>query len=213
MTSTKKRSLTRRIVRRARKAGLEVYTRKEWGSQYYDVYSRRVNTHSHKLLPGKPSDTCVFHISVTNRTGFSTRNFFMDMRTVERIGYERFKSGISYNVGWCPRTGKIALGMPFAAKGTHTVNDKNVSGFSRDQNAVAIAVCMIGPVGIKPTKRALRRLRRFLAVCKAEGALTMGADFVPHSLFAYKDCPTDPLRNQLPMLKRWSTRLTKNKRV
>ena len=213
MNSTSNLTLTRRIVRRARRAGIEVYTRKNWGACYNDVYARRLSTHPHKLLPTKPSDTCVFHISVTNRTGFSTKNFFMDVRTVERIGYERFKSGVSYNVLWCPITGKIALGQPFAGKGTHTVNVKNVPNFSYDQNAVAIAVCMVGNVGIVPTKRALKKLRRFLAVCKLEGALTLEADFEPHSLFAAKDCPTEPLRSKLPMLHRFSTNLARKELV
>ena len=194
-------SLTRRVVRRSRRNGVKVYTRAQWGSKYKSTYALRARTHRHSLLPKSPSDTVVAHISVTNRTGFTKKKFFADVRVVERIGYERFKSGISYNVLWCPRNGHIALGQPFATKGTHTVNDKKVPGFSRDQNAVAIAICMVGPVGIKPTPRALRKLAKFLAILERENVITGSYDFVPHSMFTWKDCPTDPFRNKMTWLR------------
>lgn len=195
-------TLTRRVVRRGRRNGIVVHTRVKWGSRYKQVYTKRVKTHPHTLLPKRPTDTVVAHISVTNRTGYTKAKFFADVRTVERIGMERFKSGISYNILWCPRRGHIALGQPFASKGTHTVNVKKLPGFSYDQNAMAIAICMVGPVGIKPTKRALRRLAKFLAILEREKVITGTYDFVPHSSFAAKDCPTDSFRNKLPELRR-----------
>ena len=117
------------------------------------------------------------------------------MQTVERIGYERFKYGFSYNFGWDMKTGMFGCGMPLAAKGTHTVNVKRIPGFSYDQNAVAIAIAAVGNPGDTVTPRAKRRLVKFIVALIEAGALTETFDIMPHSAFAAKDCPTDAVRN------------------
>lgn len=195
----------RRVNGRARKAGVRVVGQgwRGWRSKYRWVYARRLITHKHFLLPGKPVDTVVMHITVTNRTG----NFRKDMQTVERIGYERFKSGFSYNIGWDMKTGTIGIGMPLGAKGTHTVNDKKVPGFSRDQNGMAIAIAAIGMPGDIPTDQAVAKLATYIACLRRQEVVTGDFDFEPHSLFAYKDCPTDAIRKVMPVLYRKARQL------
>lgn len=192
-----------RVNRRARKAGVKVFSRRKWGSKYARVYAWRLINRRHGLLPRHPVDTVVMHITVTHRSG----NFRTDMQTVERIGYERFKSGFSYNIGWDMITGKIGVGMPLAAKGTHTVNDKKVPEFSYDQNKVAIAIAAIGMPGDVPTDLAVAKLATYIACLRRQEVVTGDFDFEPHSLFAYKDCPTDAIRKVMPVLYRKARQL------
>lgn len=183
-------TLTQRVTQNARKRGLTVYTRGEWGSKHSGVYLWRRVSKRHKLLPKRPSDTLVQHITVTRDSGQRKGDFFTDMRTVERIGYERFKSGVSYNWVVDMTTGEIGTGMPLDAKGTHTVNLKGVKNFSYDQNAVAIAIAVLGMPGEHLSAAAEHALAHLIAAHIEEGALTRGHDYVPHALFAYKSCPT-----------------------
>ena len=121
---------SQKVMHRAKKLGLEIYNHKEWGSRERDVYAwRRVNR-KHAQIPGKPTDTFVQHITVTRDSGEKQINFDADMRAVEAIGMARFGSGVSYNWVTDMHTGEIGQGMPIDAAGTHTLNDKNVKGYS-----------------------------------------------------------------------------------
>jgi hypothetical protein len=98
------------------------------------------------------------------------------------------------------RTGQVGVGQPLDAKGTHTVNDKNVSGFSKDQNLVARAIAVIGQPGDKLSDKAARSISHILAAMAEEGATTKNPDYLPHSFFAWKDCPCDATRNRMPTI-------------
>lgn len=190
---------TQKFVRLAREQGLTVYTRNigrlGWGSRHPLVYSWRRKFRKHAPLP---SDTLVQHITVTRDTGRRARNFKADMRTIEGIGYERFKSGVSYNLCIDMVTGEIGLGQAFDAKGTHTVNDKNLKGFSYDQNLVAHAVSFIGMPGDELSTKAVRSTARCIAIMIKVGILTQHFDYVGHREFAYKSCPTDAVVERMP---------------
>jgi hypothetical protein len=185
-------TVTQRVIRNARRRGVVVHGRKAWGTQHAWVYQwRRVNRRAKS-----PADTVVQHITVTNRSGIKA-----DARTVERIGWERFKSGVSYNWLVDMVTGEVALGQSLDAKGTHTVNDKNVPGYSYDQNLVARAIAVVGMPGDQLSEKAERAIVRLLAAMVDEGAVTRGFDYDPHSKFAYKDCPCDPTRTKMARIR------------
>jgi hypothetical protein len=192
------------LVAALRRRGVEVLTHDQWGSQHAATYRQRLTSRPHALLPDKPVDTLWNHVTVTFDSGRLLGDFKADMRTIERIGMERFKSGFSYNFGVDANGDRprIGLGQFLEAKGTHTVNDKKVALFSRDQNAVALAVAWVGMPGNKLNKHALEAMVQLRGALIEVGALTATYDDVPHSLVAFKDCPTDELRNRLPELKR-----------
>lgn len=189
-----------RIRRYLRKRGIKVYTRKQWGSQHLDVYRTRRLL---KPVTADPADTLVQHITVTFDSGVFVGDFKTDMQTVERIGFERFGSGVSYNFVVDMATGEIGEGQPLDAKGTHTINDKKppLPNFSFDQNAVARAVAVLGmpttPLSLKG-ERSLLLLMQAMVKFKA---LTPGFDYMPHSAFTAKDCPCDPTRKKMAFLR------------
>lgn len=198
--------IERRILRTARRRGIPIKTRHQWGSKHRALYQWRRINRPHLLLPKNPADTLVQHITVTFDSGELVGDFKKDMQTIERIGYDRFKTGCSYNFGWDMQTGMIGFGMPVTAKGSHTQNDKGLQGFSFDQNGVALAVAAIGMPGNKPTVQALDYLSEFIAVLIEVGALTMDHDYMPHSAFTNKDCPTEAIRKAMPYINRRAKR-------
>lgn len=200
--------LQRRVVRnlRRRLGKNMVKTRRQWGSKYPATYAWRLIW---KRAKRHPVDTLVQHITVTFDTGPLTGDFYEDMRTIERIGMERFGSGFSYNAAIDMGTGMIGLGMPFKAKGTHTVNDKRVPGYSHDQNYWARAIAGLGMPGRPLSQDAEWALSHFIAALIDEGVLTDDPDYDPHSKFAYKDCPTDAIREKMPRIYKRAKRLTK----
>lgn len=194
-----------RVVRNARKRGVVVLTRKQWGSLYPHIYKERRKTHP---VTVKEADTLWQHITVTFDSGELIGDFKADMRTIERIGVERFGSGFSYNAAVDMKTGMVGMGQDLLTKGTHTVNDKSVKGFSFDQNAVARAVAFLGMPGDKLSLVAREATAQFIAAMIDEGALTLSFDYVPHSLVAYKDCPTDAGRAAMPWILKRALQVT-----
>lgn len=188
-------SITQRVIRRAQSQyGVHIIGRGEWGSREETVYKWR---RKYKPVKRLKADTLVQHITVTKPSG----DLKADARTVERIGMERFGSGVSYNFLVDMETGHIAVGQSLDAKGTHTVNNKNVSGFSYDQNAVARAIAVVGMPNTPLSPRAHEAIAGLIAAMIDEGALTPGFDYVPHSFFAYKDCPSDSTRSQMKAIR------------
>lgn len=204
------KTITQLFVEEARRLGGKVHTRAVWGSDpdgrkwplapdVPDVYAYRRAHKPHRLLPGKPVDTLWQHITVTDDTGPLVGDFFTDMRTLERIGFSRFGSGVSYNIV-AGMQGELGIGMPFDAKGTHTVNDKDVPGFSNDQNYVSLAMAYLARDGAPLTFEAKSSMVIAIQALINIGALTRGFDYEPHSLVAYKDCPTDAVREAMPSI-------------
>jgi hypothetical protein len=122
-------------------------------------------------------------------------------RELHDIGMQRFGTGISYNFLLHPFTGEIALGQALDAAGAHTLNDKNIPGYSFNQNYVSLAVCTVGMPGLKLSPKAEEAFACLSAALQDVDALTPGHDFNPHSLVAFKDCPTDAVRDKLPEIK------------
>lgn len=201
MTAT---PMTDALVAELRRRGVEVLTHDQWGSVRRDVYAERLRTRPHDLLPSRPVDTLWNHVTVTNDSGDLVGEFKADLLTVERIGYDRFRTGTSYNVlvdQDAPHP-RLAIGQFLEARGAHTINDKGTPGYSKDQNRVALAVAWIGVPGDRLNEHAIEAMVQLRGALITIGALTGHYDDVPHSLVAAKDCPTNELRNRLPDLKR-----------
>ena len=196
-------SITQKVVRRARERGLTVIQRNQWGTVHEDIYQWRRQHKPHQLLPGKPVDTVWQHITVTVPSG----DFREDCRVIERIGFERFGTGCSYNFMVDMTTGHIGVGQPLDAKGAHTVNDKHIDGYSYDQNAVAIGIAVIGMPDTHLSAAATVAIATLIAACMDVGAVTPDPDYVPHSLVAAKDCPCDSTRDAMPRILRLAQRL------
>lgn len=193
------RTITQRVVKRARQRGVVVLNRHQWGSRLPHVYAWR--RRFRRVKPGA-ADTVVQHITVTLDHGRLTGDFKRDVRTVERIGQERFGSGVSYNWIVDMTTGMVAAGQPLDAKGTHTVNHKNAAGYSYDQNYVARAIAVLGMPEDELSPAAAESIAQLLAAHVEHGAITRGFDYDPHSRFAYKDCPCDSTRDQMRAIRR-----------
>jgi hypothetical protein len=195
-------SLTTRVVRNARRRGVTVYDRKDWGSRSQARYAwRRIFRRAKS-----PADTVVQHITVTHPGPIKE-----GMRTLEDIGNDRFGTGVSYNFGVHMHTGEVGVGQPLDAKGAHTLNDKGVPGYSFDQNLVARAIAVIGMPATPLSDKAEEAIAKLLAAMMDEGAITRSFDYDPHSKFAFKDCPCDPTRNRMGAIRNRAFDLLKKK--
>lgn len=198
-------TITSRVVRLARQRGLTVLTHRQWGSVERRTYAQR-RTDTRRGRWGAftlKADTVWQHITVTPPppAAGGLKAFRESCQLVERIGKDRFGSGVSYNFLVCPTTGRIAVGQPLDAKGTHTVNDKGVPGFSYDQNMRGRAIAVLGDerTVLKPV--AAKAIAGLLASMVEAGAITPGFDYEPHSLVAHKDCPCQSTRGFMPSIR------------
>lgn len=189
--------INKRVMEELRKrASVPVYSHKQWEAEYEGVYlTRRETRPAHT-----PADTVVQHITVTLDHGPLRKNFVEDMKTIERIGWERFNTGISYNWVVDMTTGEIGQGQYLDAAGSHTINDKGVAGYSYNQNEMARAIAVMGMPETKLSKLAEESIVDILVSMWKVGAITYRPDYVPHSLFAYKDCPCDSTRDRMPRI-------------
>lgn len=195
---------TQRWVEVARRRGAKVLTHGQWGSKQRALYATRRRLTANGNWPGfkMKVDTVWIHITVTFDTGKLIGDFKTDMQTVERIGTERFNCGWSYNAGVDMETGMIGVGQPIDSKGAHTVNDKGIRGYSKDQNLVARAIACIGMPGKQLSDAAVESIVDVLMAWWECGFITDDPDIQPHSLVAAKDCPTQAVRDRLPEIRR-----------
>ena len=195
---------TQQMVLAARRRGARILTHDQWGSKEKATYATRRKLTREGKWPGFKTkvDTVVFHITVTFDSGVLTGDFKKDCQTVERIGKQRFNSGVSYNVLIDMHTGMAAVGQPMDSKGTHTVNDKGIENFSKDQNLVARAIAFVGMPGDRLSFAAIETAVDILMAMWESGHITDDPDILPHSFFAAKDCPTEAVRKCIPVIQR-----------
>jgi hypothetical protein len=192
--------MTADVIAHLRATGRTVHTRADWGARQESVYQwRRTN----RAFYG-PADHFFAHITVTARSG----DFKRDCRDVEQIGQSRFGSGVSYNWLIDRVTGHIAEGQPLDAAGTHTLNDKKVPGFPSNLNYWGHAIAWIGRPEDPISADALESYAAIIAAEKATGHAKAGARLHPHSKFAWKDCPCDQVRDQIPAIEARAAALT-----
>lgn len=169
----------------------DVRTRAEWGAKYESIYQKR-----RKDMPvSLPARYFLQHISVTFDTGTLVGDFYEDMQTLERIGYQRFGSGISYNWGVDAKTGMIGEGMPLDAKGTHTINEKNIPGYPFNLNYYGHAIAIIGMPGVVPSAECIKSVGAIIRAEWDTGVATRNCPYLPHNFFANKECPTQNIVN------------------
>jgi hypothetical protein len=195
-------TITQRVVKDLRDWGIPVYTRWNWRTTVPHTYQWRRVFRRHKLIPKQPVDTIWQHITVTKSTGTTPESFKADMRTLEKIGNDRFGSGVSYNFVVDMQTGEVGIGQSLDAAGTHTLNDKNVKtpggqNLSYNQNYVSLAIACLGMPGAQLSNKAKASIVAILRALQKEKALTKSFDYLPHSWVAPKDCPTDNVRNAM----------------
>lgn len=179
----------RGIVALLRAEGLRFNTRAEWGSQYESVYHYRKTREPYALGNNFPLNFLFVHISVTPEVGDSLGDEFEAMRIIERVGYDRFKSGFSYNFA-AHDSGRLMMGQPLNAKGTHTVNDKNVSGMPYNLNMDAHAIVLPQMEDDEVTDVQVDSIARWGACLKRTGLNNVrGNRFYPHAHVAWKACP------------------------
>ncbi len=193
-------TLGQRVHRNARSKGVTILTRRQWGSTSRATYLWRL---ANRRVASGPADTLVQHITVTSNSPTLSES----MRTLESIGNSRFGSGVSYNFAVDMVTGHVGEGQPLKAGGTHTVNEKNVPGYSYDQNHVARAIAVIGMEDDELSPKAEAAIVKLIAALIEEKAITPGHDYVPHSLFAAKSCPCDSTRDKMPRINKQAREL------
>lgn len=178
------------VVRRLRAGGYRVRTRNQWGSKQAQVYGYRLRAKPVDL----PVDHMFAHITVTDEDGDA------GARQVERIGMDRFGSGVSYNWLVDHETHTIFEGQPLMAKGAHTVNDKKVPGYPENLNYFGHAVAFMAKPGDPFCDECEELFAAIMAASKLEDVVRDEAVYLPHSKFAAKDCPTDVVRDALPRI-------------
>lgn len=175
------------VIRQLREAGVEVYTRRQWGSeqQKAGAYARRRQTHPMFV---KQARYGFLHITVTSDTD-TVREGADGMRQIETYGYSD-PPMVSYQ--WCTTNeGKVFQGQSLGVKGTHTVNDKNVPGYPDDLNGYGYAVALLQNVGDPVTDVQVTVTAMVFAAMKIDGKMERGAPILPHRMFAAKACPGD----------------------
>lgn len=178
------------VIARLRAARYRVKTRAQWGSKQENIYAYRLRTKPVHL----PVRAMFAHITVTSVNGDA------GARQVEQIGVDRFGSGVSYNWLVDHETHTIYEGQPLRAKGTHTINDKNVAGFPYNLNYYGHAVAFMAMPGDEFCGKCEELFAAIQAAERIEGYVVNSVGYLPHSKFAFKDCPTDPVRNALPRI-------------
>lgn len=175
-------------INRLRSGGYKIRTKEQWGSKHLPLYGER--------LRSKPVDFPVaygfVHITVTHSHGDQ------GMRDIEQIGVDRFGTGVSYNWVVDHKTDHtIYIGQPLAAKGAHTVNNKNVAGFPYNLNYFGHAVAYMGDVTDPVCDDCVDTIAAIFAAEQIEGPMRSGAGIYPHRKFAAKSCPGDKLNARM----------------
>lgn len=185
------------VISRLREAGFAVKTHEEWGSLQRSVYAAR--------LRDKPVNIPVrygfLHITVTNVHGDE------GARLVEAIGMERFGSGVSYNWLVDHTDHTTYQGQFLEAKGTHTINDKNVPGFPYNLNYEGHAVAIMGDVKDPVCDRCVEVIAAIFAAEQLQNCMQRGAHVYPHRTFAAKSCPGDNAVAQLDTINKRTVKM------
>lgn len=175
-------------IQRLRRGGYKIRTKEQWGSKQLPLYGWRLRTKPVDF----PVDYGFVHISVTHTHGDE------GMRDIEEIGVDRFGTGVSYNWVIDHKTDHtIYIGQPLAAKGAHTVNDKNVKGFPNNLNYFGHAVAFMGDVNDTVCDECVDTIAAIFASEKLEGVMRIGDNIYPHRKFAAKSCPGDKLYDRM----------------
>jgi len=184
------------VIDLLRKAGVECYTRKEWGSKQLAAYIKRRSTHP---MPPAPAKYHFLHITVTNDTD-TVLTGKAGARQIETFGLSS-PPQVSYQ-DLVTNEGRYFQGQDYGNKGTHTVNDKRVPPFSRDLNQEGYALALMQNVNDAVTDKQVRVVAMVFAARELTGWVRKGAPVYPHRKFAWKGCPGDKAMARLAEIER-----------
>ncbi len=184
------------VISRLRDAGFEAYTRDQWGTARESSYETRKRTHA---MPAGPASFHYLHITVTADTD-AMADGFQGARNVESYGLST-PPMVSYQM-LTTNEGRAFEGQNYGTKGTHTINDKSVSGFPNDLNYYGYACALMQNVDDEVTDVQVRLIAAVFAAVELEGHVVRGAPIYPHRDFAWKSCPGDKAVARLDEIKR-----------
>lgn len=173
------------VMARLKAAGVECYSRAEWGSVRPAAYAKRRTTHP---MPEGPAPFHFLHITVTADTD-TVLEGKVGARKVESYGLST-PPMVSYH-GLVTNEGKWFEGQNYGVKGTHTINDKNVPGFPHDLNRYGYALAIMQNIQDAVTEVQVQVLAMGFAAAELDGFVVRGAPIYPHNKFAFKLCPGD----------------------
>lgn len=177
-------------------AGVECYTREEWGSVRPDAYIKRRSTHP---MPSGPADYHFLHITVTPDSD-TVLEGKAGARKVESYGLST-PPMVSYQ-DLVTNEAKYFQGQDYGTKGTHTVNDKNISGYPHDLNKEGYALAIMQNVGDEVTDEQVKVIAMVFAAREIAGFVKKNAPIYPHRAFDWKLCPGDKAMARLDEIRR-----------
>lgn len=194
------------VISRLRDAGVECYSRNQWGSprQADGSYAKRVLTHP---MPGTPALYHFLHITVTPDTD-TVREGKAGALQIEGYGYST-PPMVSYH-DLVTNEGRYYQGQTYGVKGTHTQNDKRVAGFPIDLNLFGYATALMQNVGDEVTDEQVRVVALIAAAREVEGLTRIGAPIYPHRMFSSKSCPGDKAVVRLQEMRDLKDRFVRN---
>lgn len=193
------------VIKQLRAAGVECYTRAEWGSprERDGSYAHRRSTHR---MPAGPASYHFLHITVTPRpTGEAESK--AEARRVESYGLST-PAMVSYQ-DLVTNEGRYLQGQDYGTKGTHTINDKRVPGFPMDLNLEGYATALLQNVDDEVTDDQVRVVAMVFAARELAGLVRRGAPIYPHRTFDWKECPGDKAVARLQEISRLRTHYVK----
>jgi len=123
------------------------------------------------------------------------------MRLLERIGVERFGSGMSYNVAVMP-SGNAYLGQPLDNKTTHSAY--------LDWNYTRASIVLVGDYARdKPTEAMLRKVSEIQAMWFERGTISK-TPLRWHGQVQGTECPGQWAKDRVPDINKWAAALEDN---
>jgi hypothetical protein len=180
--------------------GLDIIYRETWGAVESYTSTREVHT---------PVQGFFLHISVTIDHGNLIGNEHADMRTIERIGEERFGIGFPYNAAIFD-TGRLYEGQPLTRRGAHTVNDEDKPGFVEPLNEWYRAICLPQMVEDDVTDAQVHQIAKWAAAQIRAGYARREATWNGHRDVSTKSCPGDTGYARLPQIRQLTEHYVRN---
>lgn len=192
------------VIRKLRAAGVVCLNREQWGSRALGSYIKRRSTHP---MPPAPAKYHFFHLTVTPDTD-TVAEGKAGARQIEGYGYST-PPMVSYQ-DLLTNEGFYFQGQDYGNKGTHTVNDKNVPGYSKDLNLEGYAFALMQNVNDEVSDIQVQLAAMVCAARELTGWVRKGAPVLPHRTFAYKSCPGDKAMERLDDIRRLKNRYVAN---
>lgn len=194
--------------------GLEIRTREKWRSQLDYRSDRACDFRAKRLF---------LHIALVDDPSDLQGPEDEVMRTLERIGQQRFGTGISYNAAAFD-SGRLVEGQPLTRRGAHTVNTfrrhecpdhggslvapSTSSGFNN--NITDRALVLPQQLDDRVTDEQLDAAARWGAALRRSGLAERNARWHGHRCVTAKGCPGEAAYQRIPELQKLTDTYTEN---